>query len=207
VAPATKRASVRKPTHLRREEIADVALRILATEGQRRFTSKYLAAQVGITEGAIFRHFDSMEAIADAIVERMGEALSPSFATAATDPLERLHGFFQRRAAVFQEMPELARLLLSDHLGQAAGPDHAERVNDLRRRSQRFVLECLTQAKAQKTLATGFSTEAALRLVMGAMMSLGHGGPLPGPPVKRSAAIEELWALLERALRGKEPAR
>jgi AcrR family transcriptional regulator len=201
-----RRAPERKPTHLRREEIADVAMRILAREGHRKFTTKYLAAEVGITEGAIFRHFDSMEAIADAIVERMGEALLPSLAGKDLDPVKRLYGFFQHRATMLVEKPELARLLLSDHLAQAAGDDHAARVEAFRRKSQRFVMESLTEAKEKKQLGPEVSLESAMRLVMGALMSLGHGGTFPSK-AKQVENIEDLWRLIERALRGKEAAR
>jgi len=201
-----RRASERKPTHLRREEIADVAMRILAREGHRKFTTKYLAAEVGITEGAIFRHFASMEAIADAIVERMGEALLPSLLGEEADPMQRLHGFFQHRATMLVEKPELARLLLSDHLAQAAGEEHAARVEAFRRKTQRFVMECLTQAKEKKRLAPEVSLESAIRLVMGSLMALGHGGSFP-TKAKQGESIDDLWRLIERALRGKEAAR
>ena len=181
-------------------------MRILAREGHRKFTTKYLAAEVGLTEGAIFRHFASMEAIADAIVERMGEALLPSLMGKDEDPVRRLQGFFQHRATMLVEKPELARLLLSDHLAQAAGEDHATRVEIFRRKSQRFVMECLTQAKEKKRLGPEVSLESAIRLVMGALMALGHGGPFPSK-AKQVEGIGDLWRLIERALRGKDAAR
>jgi AcrR family transcriptional regulator len=202
---ARKTASTRKSTLLRREEIADVALRILALEGHRRFTSKYLAEQVGITEGAIFRHFHSMEAIADAIVERIGLALLPSLEVQHTDPIEQLHRFFQHRASILSAKPELFHLLLTDQLEQAAGPLHAEQVNGFRRRTQRFVLECLTRAKTNGILAEDVTVESALRLVMGAIMALSHGDQASANSAMRDPSIEDLWQLIERTLRGRKP--
>lgn len=200
---ARKTAPTRKPTLLRREEIADVALRILALEGHRRFTSKYLAVKVGITEGAIFRHFHSMEAIADAIVERMGEALLPSLEVQHDDPIEQLHRFFQHRANAFVHKPELFHLLLTDQLAQAAGPLHAEHVTGFQRRTQRFVLDCLTRAKTSGFLAEDVMVQSGLRLVMGALMALGHGDQANSA----DPAIEDLWQLIERTLRGRKPTR
>ena len=199
-----QRPPVRKPTQQRREEIADVAMRILAREGHRKFTTKYLASMVGITEGAIFRHFDSMEAIADAIVERMGVALLPSLAWTDAHPLRRLHGFFQHRAAMLLEKPELGRLLLTDNLLHAAGKAQAARVAAFRRDSQRFVMECLEQAREKKLIAMDISLEAMVRLVMGTLMTLGHGGAFTSSP---GETIAELWRLIERALRSGEAPR
>jgi TetR/AcrR family transcriptional regulator len=199
-----RRVSTRKPTHLRREEIADVAMRILAREGHRKLTTKYLAAEVGLTEGAIFRHFASMEAIAGAIVDRMGEALLPSVAGEDPHPLRRLEGFFRHRAAMLLGKPELGRLLLSDELAHAAGEAQATRVAAFRQKSQRFVMECLAQAREKRFIDDEVSLAAAARLTMGALMSLGHGGAFAGSPEE---SIDQLWRLIERALRGKEAAR
>jgi TetR/AcrR family transcriptional regulator len=200
------RQPARKTTHERREEIADVAMRILARDGHRRLTSKAIAAEVGITEGAIFRHFPTMEAIADAIVERMGDELASSLERTDDNPLDRLRAFFRHRAALLGSKPDVARLLLTDHLAQAAGEAHAAKVDAFRRKSQRLVLECLTEAKARKLLAASVPIESAMRLVMGALMSIGHGvAPLPAGKLEET--IDGLWHLIDRALRGKESAR
>ena len=200
------RHPVRKTTVERREEIADVAMRILARDGHRRLTSKAIAAEIGITEGAIFRHFPTMEAIADAIVERMADELAPSLERSDEPPLDRLQAFFRQRAALLGSKPDVARLLLSDHLVQAAGEAHATKVEAFRRKSQRLVLECLAEAKARKMLTTGVPIESAMRLVMGALMSIGHGvAPLPAG--KLDETIDGLWHLIDRALRGKEGVR
>lgn len=197
-----RRSSPRKSTDLRREEIADAAMAILAQDGHRRFTTKLLAARLGLTEGAIFRHFPTMESIADTVVDRMGEALLPSLEASNERPLERLRDFFRHRASVLTSKPELARLLLSDDLLHAAGEEHAARVGDLRRRSQRFVVDCLAQAKERRQLLAGVSLEAALYLVSGAMMVVGRSAVTPAE--RQRQIIEDLWRLIERALRGKE---
>ena len=202
----SRRAPTRKNTRERRKEIADVAMRILTRDGQRRFTSKALAAEVGITEGAIFRHFPTMEAIADVVVERMGEELLPSLERSEKEPLDRLCGFFRHRAYLLGAKPEVARLLLSDHLAQAAGQAHAARVAAFRRKSQRFVMECLMELKEQKLLVTSVLPESAMRLVMGALMSIAQGAA-PLQAARLTEVIDDLWRLIERALLGRETLR
>ncbi|MBD3298893.1 MAG: TetR family transcriptional regulator, partial [candidate division Zixibacteria bacterium] len=78
----------RKPTSVRKTEIVAAAMRILATEGARHFTTERVAAAVGITGGTIFRHFSSMDAILDAMVDHIDEILFADFPPDNSDPLE-----------------------------------------------------------------------------------------------------------------------
>ena len=80
----------RKPTEVRRAELADAALRILARQGARRFTARALARELGITDGAVFRHVPSMDAVLDLVVERMAATLGADLPAPGGDALERV---------------------------------------------------------------------------------------------------------------------
>ena len=100
----------------RQAQIVDVAMRIIATKGARRFTAQLLATEIGVTAGAVYRHFESMEAIVDAVVERIGAILFEGFPPEAPDPIDRLGLFFRCRTRTILANPHLSRMLLSDHL-------------------------------------------------------------------------------------------
>lgn len=53
-----------------RERILRVAAEIIAHEGLRQFTAKNLASKVGISDAAIFKHFSTMDEIAEEIIRR-----------------------------------------------------------------------------------------------------------------------------------------
>ncbi len=60
-----------------RERILKAAAEIIAHEGLRQFTAKNLAGKVGISDAAIFKHFSTMDEIAEEIIKRYtGECLS-----------------------------------------------------------------------------------------------------------------------------------
>jgi AcrR family transcriptional regulator len=188
----------RKPAGARRREIADAALRVVAAHGLGRFTAAALAAEVGVTDGALFRHFPTKEAIVLAAIERVEELLLPSLAADAADPIERLGVFFQLRVEAVRARRGISRLLVSDELAHAAPPEGVARVAALRRRSGAFVRGCLDEAAAAGALADGLDPEDAAVLAMGAILALAHAGG-PGDPGR-------VWAALERFLRG-QPAR
>jgi AcrR family transcriptional regulator len=205
VETSTLKPRQRKPTAVRRTEIVDSAMRLVAELGGRGFTTKLLASRVGLTEGAIFRHFPSMEAIADAMVDRMEALLFESLPRPgdAGDPLARLEFFFRRRVLVLAENPHVSRLLLSDHVGLLAGESQGERVVAMKRRSQAFVRECLREAAARGELERGVTPAAGEVLVLGAILAIGHSTAARARSRAAGAALaDEVWALVSRALRG-----
>jgi AcrR family transcriptional regulator len=185
----------------RQAQIVDVAMRIIATQGARRFTAQLLASEIGVTAGAIYRHFESMEAIVDAVVERMGAILFEGFPPQAPDPIERLKRFFQQRTRTIFANPHLSRMLLSDHLSQAAGPAQAKRLEEFKRRSRTFVVGCLREAKQDGTLSEGIGPEAGAIIVLGSILSLAHATPRVTSGARIERLSDEVWAAIERTLR------
>jgi len=53
-----------------RDKILKVGAEVIAHEGLRKFTAKNLANKIGISDAAIFKHFSSMEEIAEEIIRR-----------------------------------------------------------------------------------------------------------------------------------------
>lgn len=56
-----------------REEIIQTALRLFAERGFEAVSTSMIAVELNITKGALYRHFDSKQAIFDAIIQRMFE--------------------------------------------------------------------------------------------------------------------------------------
>jgi AcrR family transcriptional regulator len=185
----------------RQGQIVDVAMRIIAIKGARRFTAQLLATEIGVTAGAIYRHFESMEAIVDAVVERIGVILFEGFPPEAPDPLERLGMFFRRRTRTILSNPHLSRMLLSDHLSQAAGPAQAERLEEFKRRSQTFVLGCLREAEENGALSAEISPEASAVIVLGSVLSLSHAAARIAGEARIERLSDEVWSAIERTLR------
>jgi AcrR family transcriptional regulator len=193
----------RKPTATRRAELVDVAMRILATRGARRLTAQALAAEIGVTPGAIFRHFRSMDAIVDAIVDRGEAMLAADYPSGVADPLDRLHQFFRRRVRTVLAHPPLARLLLSDQLAQAGGLRPARRVEAFKARTRRFVLACLREADRRGRLRAGVRPEVGLLLVVGAVLALAHANTAGLEGRRAEALAERVWAALAEGLAGR----
>ena len=188
----------RKPTEVRRAEIADAALRVMAVQGGRRFTARALANEVGVTDGALFRHFPDMDAIVDAVVERMEAMLFAADPPAGADPIERLGVFFRSRVAALVAHPHVARLLFSDDLARLCGADRAQRMKDFKRRTRNFIESCLVEAGEKGLLGDRLGPREGALLVQGAVFAFGHLG---GDRADVRKMATNVWSALESLLR------
>jgi AcrR family transcriptional regulator len=200
MAAGDRERTARKPTQDRRHEIADAALRVIAAQGLGRFTALAIAREVELTDGALFRHFSSKEAIVDAAIDRVDELLFERFPPDAEDPVERLGAFFRDRVNVIRENPGISSLLMSGELAKAASGEGVKRVAELRRRSTGFVRSCLAEAQRRKLLAAGLGAEEASVVVLGSLLALAHSTALGEEQL--SALAPRVWSALEDFLRG-----
>jgi AcrR family transcriptional regulator len=202
VSPSAQRTP-RRSAEARRREIADAALRVIAAEGLGHFTALAIAREVGLTDGALFRHFPTKDAIVDAAIDRVEELLFEGFPPTAEDPVARLRAFFTRRVDVIRAHPAISRLVASDELARAGSARGVARVASFRRRSTGFVSACLAEAEARGLLAPGVGAAEGTVVVVGALLALAHS---PVAPEREAVAAlaPRVWSALETFLRGPE---
>ncbi|MBI4282255.1 MAG: TetR/AcrR family transcriptional regulator, partial [Chloroflexi bacterium] len=86
----------RHPTETRRQEILAEARQIVATLGMHGLTIRTLARATGVSEGALYRHFEDKDAILMGLIDDIEETLFETLEKAerqggsALERLERL---------------------------------------------------------------------------------------------------------------------
>jgi len=190
----------RKPTEIRQKEIVDMAMHIIATRGSKKFTAQHIANEVGITAGAIFRHFSSMDEIVDAVVDRIESILFDGFPPIADRPLDRLRVFFLRRIQAVAQNSDISRILLSDLMADVGGEKAKARAKNFKKRSQHFVRRCLREASDHGEISGEIAHEAASVIILGSILGVGHSTTR----VSSTSAVETLsrdvWLGIERML-------
>lgn len=110
----------RMPTLVRREQIAEAALTLLAEQGLGGLTARNVAKAVGLTAPALYRHFPGGKAdILGSILDLL-EAVREEVFTAARETsgtaLDRLRRSYDLHISLLQRFRALPCLLLSDTL-------------------------------------------------------------------------------------------
>ncbi|MEJ2613414.1 MAG: TetR/AcrR family transcriptional regulator [Ignavibacteriaceae bacterium] len=107
----------REATEKRREQIKKAVLKIIAKEGLHNLSIRNLAKQVGITEGAIFRHFKSKRAIIISIMDDVKAELMSELRTIAKSSLpaeERLFKYLNCHIEYIVKNKGISILLFSE---------------------------------------------------------------------------------------------
>lgn len=128
---------------MRREEIARAALRIVGERGLPDLTAATLADAIGVTSGALFRHFASRADILRAAVTHGVARLAGTFPDATLPPLRRLLALARARIRLLVAEPGLAWLLRSDEAHLALPGDAVDRLRECAEESRAFLLAAL----------------------------------------------------------------
>jgi TetR/AcrR family transcriptional repressor of nem operon len=92
-----------------RTKLLDAALTAVRERGYNATTVDDLCAMAGVTKGAFFHHFKSKEELAVAAADYWSEVTGEMFAEAAyhqhADPLDRVFGYLDLRAALISGAP------------------------------------------------------------------------------------------------------
>ncbi len=194
--------TTRKPASLRRQEIAEAVLRIIGERGVTSLTAAVLAAEVGLTSGALYRHFASLDKILEAAVEMAVERVDATFPAADLPPAERLRRLTLGRIELIRSRPGLGWLLLSDQVYLTVPEPAIARLRDLVRRSRAYLLRALREGADDGSLRSDLPAEALLVVLTGTIHTLArtsgvHGTPPGHPPSTNPKRIlDALFTLL-----------
>lgn len=191
-------ADQRRSTEVRQLELTDAALHIIATRGIAALTTRSLAAQVGLSSGAIFRHFASIDALFDAVVARVESVLESTYPAGDLRPRERLDRFVEARSTAVGSQVGIMQLVLSEQFLLALPKSGAQRLASCVQNSREFVLTCLRDGQAAGEFRSDIDASVLCVVVMGTiqMLSLSTANRRPfgtGPHAVRDA----LGVLLE----------
>lgn len=107
----------RLDTQIRKDQIAQAALHLIATKGLRSLSVAAVARQVGLVPSAIYRHFASKDDLLDATLEHLGQRLLSNVhlaAEEARDPVDRLQHLLARHVRLIRENQAIPRVIFSE---------------------------------------------------------------------------------------------
>lgn len=165
-------AHSRQPKEIRQGELTDAALHIIATRGIAALNTRSLASAVGLSSGAIFRHFASLDALLDAVVTRAESVLESTYPAATLPPLERLEQFIVARSSAVGNQLGILRLVLSEQFLLALPEGASKRLAACVRKTRAFVLASLREAQDDGTCRADLPAETLAPIVMGTAQML-----------------------------------
>ncbi len=195
-------AAEKLQTRIRREQIVQAALSLVATDGLKRLSVARVARRVGIVPSALYRHFSGTDEILDAVLAAVQERLAGNVRAAreeGSSALGRLHALLCRHVAMLQEHPGLPRLVFSDDAYAGHPKRRLQMYKGIRAYLER-VAEMVRQGQESGEVDRAVDPAAAALLFLGLVMPPAMLRQMSDaePPVQ--ARARDGWPLFERAL-------
>lgn len=191
----------RQSTELRQAEIIATMLHLAAERNPADITTTDIAKAMRVTQGALFRHFATKEAIRLAVVEWIEAQLLGALLEArqeAPDPLAALRAMFLAHVRFAQAYPGVPRLIFAE-LQQAEASPVRLMVHKIMQRYRQVLAETLALAMAAKRIRADVDCQAAASLFLGGIQGLVIQSMLSGS----DAALErQAEAVLDLYLAG-----
>ncbi len=163
---------IRKSGTERREEIALAILRIIGAQGLTSLTTATIAAEVGVSSGALFRHFASREEMLQATVEHALRKIEMTFPEESLPPLERLLEMARSRVRLLDANPGIAWLLKSDQAYMELPTEAVQQLRGLAKRSRTVILGAIREGAAQGSIRNDITPEVLIVTVVGTIHAL-----------------------------------
>ncbi|MCD4792084.1 MAG: TetR/AcrR family transcriptional regulator [Bacteroidales bacterium] len=103
----------------RQKQIINESINLIAEKGIQGFTIKNLSKAIGISEPAIYRHFDSKTHILLAILDNfreMANMLSGMMSESKLSAVEKISFMFEKMVEIFNESPALVSVIFSEEI-------------------------------------------------------------------------------------------
>jgi len=161
----------RKPGRERQTDIADAILAVVGREGIGALTMERLGRELGVTSGALFRHFPTRAAMLDQAAERAVALLESTLPAPDQPPLERLQQFLQARSRLAAKHTGIPQLVFSEQFSKALPPKGARALRGAVARTRGFLIAALGEAGARGEIRCDIPAEQLAPLVLGSLFA------------------------------------
>lgn len=188
----------------RREETVEAVIELASEHSPEGITTQAIATRIGVTHGALFRHFPDKSSIWKAVFNWLGTRLGRVADTAIAaggEPLEVLERLFHAQVAFVASHPGVPRILFHELQRPAGSPLNGLARNIVGGYRER-VRMLIARAKATGQLPAELDEVAAAILFVGTVQGLVVQSTLFSGTLDMRDAAKRVFPLLLDGYRG-----
>lgn len=190
------------PADARRAATVEAVVGLAAERNPSDITTTAIAQRMGLTQGALFRHFPTKDAILEAVMAWVAERLLArvdKVTRSATSAVDALEAVFMTHIDFVSEHPGVPRMLFGE-LQRPEDTPAKRLVQTLVRRYGDRVHRLLETGKAQGTLDGGLDVEAASVLFIGSIQGLVMQSLLAGDVARIRRDAPAVFSIYRRGI-------
>lgn len=192
------------PADERRNVTVETVVALAAEQNPSDITTAAIAQRMGVTQGALFRHFPSKDAILEATLGWVADRLLARMERAAKgkpDPLAALEAMFVAHTGFVSDHPGVPRMILGE-LQRPGDTLPKQMVQGLILRYGQLVRRQLAAGKAQGMLPDALDESAAASLFIGSVQGLVLQSLMTGKVAGIRRAAPGVFAIYRRGITG-----
>ena len=189
-------------SEVRREQIAEAALALVADRGVGRVSIVALARRVGLVPSGLYRHFRNKEEVLWAVLDRIEARLDENVREARADspePLEQLWGLLLRHVRFIREGRGVSKIVFSDdfHRGH---PKRMARVQEIIAGYLRQIAELVREGQQRGAIRPELDPATLALLFLGIVVPGGILWHITEGTFDVTRHAERAWLILCQAI-------
>ena len=191
------------PADERRAVTVEAVIALAGSQNPSDITTAAIASHMNLTQGALFRHFPSKDAIWEAVMEWVADHLLDQIDRAATgidSPLAAMQAMFMSHIDFVVEHPGVPRMMFGQlqNTETTAAKKIAQTL--IKRYAERIGAR-IEQGKANGEIAPTVETRAAATLFIGTVQGLVMQSMLSGDLARMRTDAPGVFAIYQRGMR------
>ncbi len=187
---------------LRQQQILDTTLEIIAEKGVGGVSTAEIAQRVGIVPSALYRHFESKEALIDALLDRTHLILFENvrkMTLKKSDPKEDLKNLFLLHLEFIRKNPGMPKLVFSD-AAVFGSPERKEKVLSIVKNYMNKLTEIAEKGRREGDFLQDISPEAVAFSMVSFVQYVGLISNLSEGKTDIGELAEQAWSYIERGI-------
>lgn len=191
------------PADERRAITVETVIELAAEQNPNDITTAAIAQRMGLTQGALFRHFPTKESILGAVMQWVAEHLLRRVDTAilnCTSPLEALEKVFAAHIEFVAQHPGVPRMLFGE-LQHAKDSAAKQMAKTLMQNYAKRIVHLLEKGKSAGEVSDEIDVTAAATVFIGTIQGLVMQSMLTGDIRRIKGRAEGAFAIYLRGIR------
>jgi AcrR family transcriptional regulator len=188
----------------RQKEIMDTVMRLISEKGIQEFTIKNVSKNIGISEPAIYRHFESKMDILLGILSSFKQSTkttSDRIRSSEISAIQQIKSILLEHFQEFTANPSIAAVIFSEEIFQN-DKRLSEEVFSIMQLSQDTMIALIEKGQKSGEIRSDISKESLSLIMMGALRLMVTKWRLSGFSFDLEKEGTELWDSIEKILRG-----
>jgi len=154
----------------RQKEIVEVALDLISMNGIQGLTIKNLAKKIGISEPAIYRHFNSKIDILIAILDFFNntELIFCKELNSNIKAIDKIEHLFIKHFESFEAMPSLVSVIFSEEIFKNE-PILVGKISEIMKKNDKILSEIIIAGQKNEEIRTDIEVKNLSILIMGSL--------------------------------------